>query len=379
MSSARGSLRADSPNLRGLEGKSRRKGLSEKTKSNLPIWIFLIAIAVVVVVILILVIWLAARSHPAECKTDTDCPDNYGCDAGKCIPVPQCQAPPSAPTNPAIQYDADNKTAMVSWDAVPGATGYTVYRKLGDNTVGRNNYDEIKLTTNTSEVYANLPDGLNWFVITSRNACGESIESTPPLRSAACDVIPMQPNLSIVSQDTTCGNPSMTPPLTGQYELVEFQVADPGLNIGQIYYGTGWAYGDGKHFQLTPDFSSPGEAALKCNSTASVYAVNIKDYFLPNILDGTDLGSGLWEIELEPNGAEELAWFVPVYLYENAMAAEPYGVQLLGGTVTGPRTKLQFQIPAFAQIIDVIVAGYLLCNKSEPTLVQYNVVTPPMI
>lgn len=340
-----------------------------------PIGIFLIVMAIVVAIIFILLVWLSLRSSDAnepECRVDQDCQTGYGCDAGKCVFIPTCTADPAAPTNVRIAYDSSAKTATLTWNAVTGATGYSIYRKLNDDTVGRNTFDETKLITSTTYTFNNLPEGVNWFVVSARNACGESVESVPPLSAASCALIPDTPtSLLVTSAEDDCINESITPPLLGNLEIATITYDDQGPEFSYLVYGDGWKYGDGKFFQLIGTNTAIGVFA--CETVANINVIAVRNASSPTITNQTEVQPGLWKVDFAPSAfADEFAWTSLVFLYEDENAVDPYGIRLLGGTFPGNQTSFSFSIPQHAVIDHVVVGGYMLCDKSKPASIQYE-------
>ena len=85
--------------------------------------------------------------------------------------------PPGAPTN--LSVTAGNGQVAISWTAVSGATGYTVY--YSTSTISDITASSVRSvsTTSTSATVTNLPSGtLHYFVVTASNAGGESVASS---------------------------------------------------------------------------------------------------------------------------------------------------------------------------------------------------------
>ena len=228
----------------------------------------------------------------------------------------------------------------------------------------------------------NLPEGINWFVVTARNACGESVESTPPVQAASCSAIPGVPTGLVVSSDTSyCAVPSAMPTLTGYFDQVFVNFDAAGANTGYIVSGNEWAFGaTGDWIQVFDSW--PGvdsvPAFLMCDSSATVNVVVVQDVVSTNIVDGNEINLNLWEFEIEPISADEITWAAAVFLYEDELAVVPYGTILVGGAVPGNSTKILVEIPDNSGIGFFDAIGYQLCNKSEPATVVYQTaVSPP--
>ena len=367
--------------LRGsLAQSSKSKPEAPRSKSpsiqELPTWLLITLVGVVLIVLVILIVWVYKVPNPEY------------------APETACLNSPAAPVNFQLEYDADDRTATLTWQngdsesSLSPAIGYSIYRKLNDMTVGRNNFDEVKYIQSAQETeytFTDLPEGINWFVVTSRNSCGESVE-TLAADAASCSAIPPPAPVTVTSSNDSCMTPSTTPPYTGAVEIATINVADLGPEFSYIFYGDGWAYDSStnsnsqyeqrKFFQLYEDWAVDlGTGVFRCDDIADVNAVALRNATFEAVSDSssvTTTSGELWTFQFEPTQiSEEYAWFVPVELYQSG-EQDPYGMILLGGFIDGFKRSFSFEIPTDSQIVTVVIAGYSLCNKSEAVHVVYQ-------
>ena len=334
--------------------------------------------AIVVVLVIYVIIWQVSRPrhhhhHPGHCAVDSDCATGQTCNSGTCVNIPVCTASPQVPQNVTISYNSTLHTATLTWTASAGATGYKVYQKLEDPSVGKLNYDVVSPTAATTITFTGLAVGTHYFVVTALNTCGESDESSPVVFSPACSAIPSQPpQPTVVSNTDNCSTPQADEMVdilianatgTAPFNLVQ---SDVGCQANGVQKG-------GLPYFLFDSSPSGGSfpAWLECSGAPVAFTETfIADAQYANLLTPTgpiaSLGSTLavsWQAVL---GAEEYA----VMMISIDTTGSAYFV---GNTVTAPATSVTLNVAIGTQLVFGQVIGYKICDKSLPSNPGYHI------
>lgn len=349
---------SDSSNRVETPSKSRGPGLG--------IAVGVIVGVIVLALIIFVVIWTTrgGKTKKPDCLVDADCASGQLCRNEKCVAAPTCIAPPASPGGVNVVYDRNAGTATVSWVVSTGASVYTVYRKLNDPAVGKNNYDEKKSVSGTSQYFSSLAHGTHYFVVTASNDCGDSDESSPSLMAASCDVVPDKPGAPVISQTADhCSDPQMA-----EYNEIAHDEAT-GSNPFNIIKGNG-QFGVSDYFAVFPSPTGNFEVALTCSESPVSYtatSVSVADY-----------------ANLQyPTGPMTVGASVAV-TWDPVLNAEEYAVVLVtvdsngtfmftGGTTTAPVTHLDVKTLAGSTLAYASVVGYRLCDKSAPSAAGYHI------
>lgn len=338
--------------------------------------------AIVVVLVIYLVIWLVMQprkrqKQPGHCEHNSECATGQVCTNAKCVNVPACTTTPPVPQNVTIAYDSTLHTATLTWTSSTGATGYKVYQKLEDPSVGKSNYDEVSSTSATTITFTGLAVGTHYFVVTALNTCGESEESSPVVFSPACSSIPTQPpQPTVVSTADNCSTPQAD-------EMVDIEIADATgpapfnlvqSDVGcQSSDGSGGVQKGGLPYFIFDSAPSGGSfpAWLQCSGAPVAFTETfIADAQYANLISPTgpiaSLGSTLnvsWQAVL---GAEEYAVML--------ISTDPSGtVYFVGDTVEYPATSTTINTPIGTQLVFAQVIGYKICDKSLPSNPGYHI------
>ena len=329
--------------------------------------VVLIAIIMIVLVVFIIV-WVSRRHRTRTPVITTGCTLNSQCATGQvctnavCVtptvpPTPVTPTLPGRPMNVQVVHDSDAGTAVVSWSPVSGATGYSVFRRLNDASVSKNNYDEKKDVgaNQTSVNFNGLPTGTHYFSVLATNAYGSGDESAPIVFAPICNVIPSTPSAPFITLDTDqCAAPQ-------NVESVLISFADAtGTRPINILKGNGQTGVDAYYTGFSVP-TSPQRANLKCTGTMVSYTVtHVSDADQANLIvpsTATNLGTFLdcsWEPVV---GAEEYSITL--------MCVNSAGVEIfVGGQVRAPTTSLRVTTPAGTLLTSAIVYAYKLCDKS---------------
>jgi hypothetical protein len=319
---------------------------------------------ILLVIIIILIIWAAANhnnNNKAVCSSDSDCPSNQLCVNGKCVvnPHPPCGLLPTIPTGVTATSNELGKSAVISWTASSTATSYTVYAKLNDPGVGKNNYDSKVSTTATTTTFTNLPQGTTYFVVTSSNACGESDASSPAVLASSCNSLPPTPASPAISQDSNdCVGPAAA-------QFIEAHVTNAGLtNGGYILQGTGQIGAVGNYLVVLPQSSygpiSGITQACTGNKTSHT-VIDVANWVEANITSVPPSISGTsYTMTWQPLvGADEYVAFI--------VGEGPTSFYFFGGFAPGSATSLT--IPTQPGLVPTygVVLAYKLCDKSQPS------------
>lgn len=326
--------------------------------------------AILVVLIIYLIVWLTTRpakssTPPPECVHDTDCPAGKVCHDATCVNIPPCTAPPSTPQDVDIVYNAVLHNATLTWKAVSGATGYKVYQKLEDPSVGKTNHDMVTPSAGTTITFTALAVGTHYFVVTATNTCGESDISSPVVFSPACASVPSQPpQPMIVSNADNCLTPQGD-------EIVSILIGDAsGPAPFNLVRGNGQKGGLPYFlFEASPSGGS-FPAWLACSGAPVEFHLTfISDAQYAQLINPTGpmtLGSSLpvsWQAVL---GAEEYAVML--------VATDPSGsVYFIGDTVTSPATSKIIGTPIGTQLVWASVIGYKLCDVSPASNPAFHI------
>jgi hypothetical protein len=356
------------------ESSARRSEQKPISGTKLVAIVGLIVAVIVIALIIFLIIWTTKSKKKLECAIDADCKAGETCTNGACVgpaAEPSCTAAPSKPYPISVVYDREVGDATVSWGPVSGGLVYNLYRKLGDPSVGKTNYDEKSTVTGTAKTYTGLPTGTHYFAVTAINECGESDESSPVVLVPSCDVVPTTPVAPIIAQDTdNCS--SLTEPV--EYNLLSCDEAT-GANPFNLIRGNG-QFGVEEYFAVLPAPSGTFDVYLACTGQPVSYtavAISTADY--ANLTYPTDpmvVGSTVpvtWEPLL---GAEEYAVTIVTLTGEGSY-------MFTGGVVPAPQTSLTVATLADATLVFASVIGYRLCDKSATGVAGFHIapVVPP--
>uniref|UniRef100_A0A6C0CG18 Fibronectin type-III domain-containing protein n=1 Tax=viral metagenome TaxID=1070528 RepID=A0A6C0CG18_9ZZZZ len=334
--------------------------------------------AIVVVLVIFLIVWLVTRPRKhhhtmPECVHDSDCPTGKTCVSSTCVTTPVCTSSPVPPQNVVITYNQTLHTATITWSPSSGATGYKVYQKLEDPSVGKSNHDVVSSTAATTITFTGLAIGTHYFVITALNTCGESDESSPVVFSPACASVPSQPpQPSVVSTADNCLTPQAD-------ETVDILIADAtGPAPFNLVRSDGGCQSSSGQKGGLPYFmfdSSPSGGSLPAWLECSGSPVSFTETFISDAQFATlitptgpiaSLGTTLnvsWQAVL---GAEQYA----VMLISIDASGSVYFV---GDTITAPETFTTIDTPIGTQLVFAQVIGYKLCDVSLPSNPGYHI------
>jgi hypothetical protein len=346
----------------------RKSGRPEPGSAKLSVIVAIIVAVIVIALVIFMVIWgTSGQKKKNECVLDADCGGGKVCRNGKCESAPTCTAPPQKPSPVTVVYDREVGTATVSWGPVTGAMNYKLYRKLGDPSVSKSNYDERTVLYGTAHTYTNLETGTHYFAVTCGNECGDSDESSPAVLAPSCDVIPLTPGAPLITQTTdTCSN--LTEPV--EINALAHDEAT-GTNPFNLVRGNG-QFGVDDYFAAFPSPTGDFSVALKCSGqpvSYNVTAISMADYAQLTY----------------PTGPMALGATLPV-TWETLLGAEEYAVtlvavtvngtyQYIGGTTSAPDTSLTVTTPDGSTLIFASVIGYRLCDKSSTSNAGFHI--PP--
>jgi len=120
--------------------------VSFEAKRNIIVIAAIVILLIIIVIIIILL--LRRRSRPACAK-------------------------PNSPSSIVISTGSHLRyKAIISWNEVTGAKSYAVYRKSSAG-ITKNEYNERKVTTNSSIIFDSLDSPTQYFRISAINNCGE--------------------------------------------------------------------------------------------------------------------------------------------------------------------------------------------------------------
>jgi len=347
---------------------ARKTGRPPVGTANLSVIVAVIVAVIVIALVIFLVIWGTSRSsQKSECVVDADCASGKLCKNAKCEDPPSCTGAPAKPTPITVVYDRDAGNATVSWGPVGGAMNYKLYRKLGDPSVSKSNYDERIVLQGTAHTFTSLATGTHYFTVTSGNECGESDESSPVVLAPSCDVVPGTPSAPMITQDTdNCSD--MTEPV--ELNSLAHDEAT-GSNPFNLVRGNG-QFGIPEYFAAFPSPTGGFSVSLACTGQPVSYNV-------------TALATADYANLTYPTDPMIVGATVPV-TWEPLLGAEEYAVTLVcatanstyifvGGIVSAPQTSLIVQTPAGTTLVFASVIGYRLCDKSAASSAGFHI--PP--
>jgi hypothetical protein len=308
-----------------------------------------------------------------DCMRDGETQHESSCDCDPCKKrrnnwgPKTCTCEPDEPTGVNITFDILGGTATISWNPVPHAKKYFIYRKFLDPTVGKNNYDEKVTTKLTTYMFTGLtPGGAHYFVVTACNECGQSDESYPGALAPSCSNLPNEPEKPVVVQiENACFG---SPPA----EIIDVFFTDENLiNGGYIVEGNGQLGTVSDYFYLIEgsNFGPATNITQKCSGFDTSHTViDIVDWTMANlnIPPPPAFTGSTFQMKWFPvPGAEEYAvWFV---------AADNNFIYYYGGFASGTSTTLTLPVQSGLVPVYGLVVGYKLCDKSPVSLVEHHV------
>lgn len=338
---------------------SRSSVQPPKPASRAGFIIGIIILAIIVIVLIIILIILLVRRRgliSPQCTANTDCPAGQFCSNNRCV---SCSAPPSTPSTVTITYDSDAGTATLNWAPSNTASSYNVYRKLGDPSVGVNNYTRREGTTATTKSFTSLENGTHYFVVTALNACGESAPSSPVRLAAVCSSRPAAMAAPIVTQtDDNC--------ISDNIEIVEVEFDNENIDNGvYVIQGTGQHGTVGAYTYLVPgEFHGPAsDINLSCGGVSTNHNVmQITDVTEADITVTSDgpivTGTSFKVTWNQVPGAERYIIFV---VGVNGDSVPHY----YGGFAEAHETALTIQTNEGDTLVFGIVLGFRICDASD--------------
>lgn len=348
---------------------SRRSMRDPKGRPSMGVVVAIVVAVVVLALIIFIVIWGTSKtSVKKQCSLDADCATGKVCRNGACENVPSCTAPPSKPTPVTIVYDREIGNATVSWGPISGSANYKVYRKLGDPTVSKSNYDERVVLYGTAHTFTSLEPGTHYFAVTAGNECGDSDESSPVVLAPSCDVIPLTPTAPIITQaDDFCSD--LVEPLETN-DIAHDEAS--GDNPFNLVRGNG-QYGIDDYFGAFPSPTGDFTVSLKCSGqpvSYNVTAISVADYALLTYPTGPMVVGSSLPVTWDPLlGAEE-------YAVTLVCVTAGGNVIFVGGTTPAPNTSLSVATPVDTNLVFASVIGYRLCDKSSASNAGFHI--PPV-
>lgn len=346
----------------------RKMGQTPVKGASLSVIVAIIVAVIIVTLVIFMVIWGSSGSTKKSlCSLDSDCGTGKVCRNGNCESIASCTVPPAKPTPLTVVYDREAGNATVSWGLVPKAMNYKVYRKLGDPSVGKSNYDEKIVSYGTSQTFTSLTTGTHYFTVTAGNECGDSDESSPTVLAPSCDVIPTTPGAPMITQDSdNCS--FMTEPV--EYNTLAHDEAS-GPSPFNLVRGNG-QFGVENYFAIFPSPTGGFDVSLACTGQPVSYNV-------------TGISTGDYANLTYPTGPMVVDATVPV-TWDPLLGAEEYAVTLVtatanstyvytGGIVSAPQTSLLVNTLPDSTLVFASVIGYRLCDKSAASTAGFHI--PP--
>jgi hypothetical protein len=325
----------------------------EKKSSSGGGTVFLVIAIIVVILLAILTLILViirARRNATATTTVSDSMSSSSCSA------------PIVPQNVTVTYNLQAKTASIIWSPVSGATSYNVYRKIEDPSVSKTNYDSRINTIQLFENYIDLPNGTHYFVVTSKNSCGqESLASAPAQLAPICGNIlvePAQPSITEIFED--CGGAL-------PYNTTEIDFA-----WGAFPSGSYVAQGIGQQGNVTNYFASIDrnigptgliEVDMSCsiNNVHTLTHIAVTDVATVSTPLQNDIGTSLQVSWIPIAGAEQ---YIVHVLAENASGIR----HNYGSFASGNATSISLPTNSGDDVLDIQVRSFRLCDKSPSTV-----------